>query len=162
MRVAGEDEVVDAEVDVLASCARRPDPGRRPAPCRRRRAPGRRRPTGSGAIVELVPPAAMQARHAALADGVEAGEGLLRRGDRGVVEPRRSVRRRRARPRTSVSRTITCRRMPKRKRAPAPPPLPRAPPRSSRPRRRAARPRSGRRRRARPRPAMPASDEPPK
>ena len=46
VRVAGEDEGVDAERRVLLACARRPVSGRRPAPCRRRRAPGRRRPTG--------------------------------------------------------------------------------------------------------------------
>ena len=53
-------------------------------------APPRTRPTPAqrlGAIVELVPPAPVQARHAVLADEVVAGEGLLSRGDRGVVDP---------------------------------------------------------------------------
>ena len=48
MRVAGQDEGVDARAPCTPSSAPRPSRGRRPAPCRRRRAPGRRRPTDWG------------------------------------------------------------------------------------------------------------------
>ena len=40
MRVAGEDEGVDARAPCTPASARPPSRGRRPAPCRRRRAPG--------------------------------------------------------------------------------------------------------------------------
>ena len=85
VRVAGEDEVLDAEVDVLAHALR--DLVR---VADERRAGAAAHQADAGPQVrgdhEVVPAAAVQARHAALADGIEAREGFLGRGDLGVVE----------------------------------------------------------------------------
>ena len=111
VRVAGEDEGIDAERHVFLHAR-----GDRLGIADQR---------GSGAAahqadarpevrahLELVAPPAMQRRHAALADGIHALEDALRRGDRRVVEmaDERSAA---AHASSVVSRTMTCRRMPK-------------------------------------------------
>ena len=161
MRVAGEDEGVDAELQyscMRAATVSGSPTSAVPAPPRTRPTPAHRlglisswsrRPPCSAAM-RCWPTESMRANAAcalAIAGVVDMADQSLGRGP-GLG--------------SSVSRTITCRRMPKRSCAAA---LRRGAPRVSRssaPRRPAARPRSGRRRPARPRLDAPASEEPPK
>ena len=111
MRVAGQDEGVDADRPVLLH-PRRDFLGR--ADQRRSGAAAHQADAGPevGADHELVAPAAMQRAHPALADRVHAREDRLRLGDRLVVEMAIS-RSAAAQASSDVSRTMTCRRMPK-------------------------------------------------
>ena len=96
---------------MYSSCGRRPRPDRRrgrAGTAAHQADPGPR----FGFRLELVAPPAMQLRHALLADRVEAGQGLLGGGDSVVVEleMRASAA---FQAWADVSRTMTCRRMPK-------------------------------------------------